>query len=57
MKEKANLRMLTHLIDARLNLRQAKAQSKGADTHDIECTLLQVEVLISEHVGDDWEEL
>jgi len=57
MNEKANLRMLTHLIDARRNLRKAKAQSKGADTHDIERTLLQVEGLISEHVGDDWEEL
>lgn len=57
MNEKANLRMLTHLIDARRNLRKAKSQSKGSDTHDIEYTLQQVEGLISEHVGDDWEEL
>ncbi len=52
-----NLRLLTHLIDGRRCLEKAKSQADGNERHEIERSLQIIERMISNQVGDDWEEL
>ena len=56
--DKADLMVLTHLIDARRCLQKARKQARTVEeSEEIDYVLNHVEEQISEHVGDDWEEL